>query len=71
MTSAIAVGVFRILVVAVTDEKFGGVRNSVVAVTDGMTFGRASGQWSVAEQPCHSTRALLVKVKKMKNRFVG
>ena len=30
----------------------------------GMTFGRASGQWSVAEQPCHNTRALLVKVKK-------
>ena len=28
------------------------------------TFGRASGQWSVAEQPCHNTQALLVKVKK-------
>ena len=40
------------------------VRNSVVAVTDGMTFGRATGKWSVAEQPCHNTRALLVNVTK-------
>ena len=42
------------------------VRNLVVAVTDGKTFGRASGQWSVAEQPCHNTRALFVKVKNEK-----
>ena len=41
----------------------GVVRNLVVAVTDGKTFGRASGQWSVAEQPCRNTRALFVKVK--------
>ena len=38
--------------------------------SDGKTFGRANGQWSVAEQPCHNTRALLVKVKKMKSNFV-
>ena len=38
--------------------------------SDGKTFGRASGQWSVAEQPCHNTRALLVKVKKVKCNFV-
>ena len=55
-------GVARNLVVAVTDESLVW-RNLVVAMTDGKTFGRASGQWSVAEQPCPNTRALLVKVK--------
>ena len=48
--------------------QFGVVRNTVVAVTDWKTFGRASGQWSVAEQPCHNTWALLVRVNKRKKK---
>ena len=42
----------------------------VEAVADGKTFGRVSGQWSVAEQPCRNTQALLVTVKHMKSNFV-
>ena len=52
------------------ESALGVVRSLVVAVTDGKTFGRASGQWSVAEQPCHNTRALFVKVTNMKSNFV-
>ena len=39
------------------------------AVTDGKTFGHASGQWSVAEQPCRNSRALFVKVKNEKQLY--
>ena len=56
--------VVRSLVVAVTDESLMWCATLVVAVTDGKTYGRASGQESVAEQPRRNIRALFVKVKK-------